>query len=235
MKKVIAIFGAGPGLGSSVAHRFGREGYAVALVARRRSNLDALVAELENSGIIAVSFTGDLGLESTITPVIHEIKNTLGRIDAVYYSPAGTEACLPASTMTVEMMRSRSEYLFLGLVGVVNNVLPDFKKNGQGAILAAFGGTASVGIPYMSGPAPAQAAARNYLMSLHGEVAQENIHVGIVTISAVIKGSAYHSTVEAGEADVPPDTDMPVIDPNILADKLWEAASGRGEVEFVCN
>lgn len=70
MKKVIAIFGAGPGLGASVAYQFSRKGYAVALVARRRSNLDVLVAELESSEIIAVPFTGELGFESTIAPVI---------------------------------------------------------------------------------------------------------------------------------------------------------------------
>jgi NAD(P)-dependent dehydrogenase (short-subunit alcohol dehydrogenase family) len=34
MPRNIAIFGAGPGLGRSVALRFGREGFRVALVAR---------------------------------------------------------------------------------------------------------------------------------------------------------------------------------------------------------
>lgn len=40
MGKVIAIFGVGPGLGISMAWRFGREGYAVALVACRNAPLE---------------------------------------------------------------------------------------------------------------------------------------------------------------------------------------------------
>ena len=41
MSKSIAVFGAGPGLGQAVARRYAREGYAVTLVARRRSHLTA--------------------------------------------------------------------------------------------------------------------------------------------------------------------------------------------------
>ena len=36
MSKTIAVFGAGPGMGRSVARRFGREGFQVALVAATR-------------------------------------------------------------------------------------------------------------------------------------------------------------------------------------------------------
>ncbi len=37
----IAIVGAGPGLGAAVARRFGREGFAVALISRDQAKLDA--------------------------------------------------------------------------------------------------------------------------------------------------------------------------------------------------
>ncbi|HEV7948517.1 MAG TPA: SDR family NAD(P)-dependent oxidoreductase, partial [Glaciihabitans sp.] len=36
---VIAIVGAGPGLGAAVARRFGREGFSVALISRDQSKL----------------------------------------------------------------------------------------------------------------------------------------------------------------------------------------------------
>ena len=35
--KTIAVFGVGPGMGRAVAHRFGREGFQVALVARNQT------------------------------------------------------------------------------------------------------------------------------------------------------------------------------------------------------
>lgn len=41
---VIAIIGAGPGLGRSIARRFGREGFTVALISRTAPKLDRLTA-----------------------------------------------------------------------------------------------------------------------------------------------------------------------------------------------
>ena len=38
----IAIVGANPGLGAAVARKFGREGFAVALIARNWTKLEAL-------------------------------------------------------------------------------------------------------------------------------------------------------------------------------------------------
>ena len=42
----ILIIGAGPGLSTSIARRFGREGYAVTLVARNEQNLSTLAGQL---------------------------------------------------------------------------------------------------------------------------------------------------------------------------------------------
>src|SRR5580704_17592796 len=60
MSKTIAVFGAGPGMGRSVARRFGREGFQVALVARNQTRLDAYTGELAADGITAAGFAGDL-------------------------------------------------------------------------------------------------------------------------------------------------------------------------------
>ncbi|MEO3804999.1 SDR family NAD(P)-dependent oxidoreductase [Nonomuraea sp. B1E8] len=49
-----------PGLGVSVARRFGREGFRLALVARRKDRLDAPVEQLAGEGIEAAAFTADL-------------------------------------------------------------------------------------------------------------------------------------------------------------------------------
>ena len=53
MSKTIAVFGAGPGMGRSVARRFGREGFRVALVARNQERLAAFTEELAGDGIDA--------------------------------------------------------------------------------------------------------------------------------------------------------------------------------------
>src|SRR6266436_1846423 len=47
------LFGAGPGVGRSVALRVGRGGFQVALVARNQTRLDAYTGELAADGITA--------------------------------------------------------------------------------------------------------------------------------------------------------------------------------------
>ena len=45
-KPVAVVAGAGPGNGAALARRFVAAGYAIALLARNRENLDAILGEL---------------------------------------------------------------------------------------------------------------------------------------------------------------------------------------------
>jgi len=76
MSRVIAIFGAGPGLGASIARRFAAEGFRVALVARRKDRLDALVDQLAAEGIEAAGFTADLAAPDEIPAAVAAIRET---------------------------------------------------------------------------------------------------------------------------------------------------------------
>ena len=58
MPASIVVFGAGPGLGRSVARRYARSGYTVVLVARRLAPLEALAADLARAGATAHVVTG---------------------------------------------------------------------------------------------------------------------------------------------------------------------------------
>lgn len=85
--KTLAIFGAGPGLGAAVAARFGREGYRVALVARRAGPLEERVAELGRAGVHAAPFPGDLTDIGGIPALVRAIEEKLGAIDVALYAP----------------------------------------------------------------------------------------------------------------------------------------------------
>lgn len=60
MKPALLICGHGPGIGHSVARRFGRAGHPLHLVARREDRLDAAVAALRQEGIAATAHACDL-------------------------------------------------------------------------------------------------------------------------------------------------------------------------------
>src|ERR1700759_5558376 len=91
MTSTIAVFGAGPGLGRSIARRFGQEGYQVALVARTRARLDAMTEELTAEGIQATGFTADLTDKASLPDTVAAITERLGHIDVLAYSPGGLD------------------------------------------------------------------------------------------------------------------------------------------------
>ena len=57
--KVAAILGVGPGLGAAVARRFAREGFAVALMARKEESVAGVREEIEGQGGTALPVTAD--------------------------------------------------------------------------------------------------------------------------------------------------------------------------------
>ena len=232
MSKTIAIFGAGSGLGTSVARRFGAEGYRVALVARRLEPLERLTDALTAEGIEAAPFTADLADEDAAVAVLDAIRERLGRIDVLYYAPVSIETgFIPARELRAGALRDLLQLYVLTPVELVHAVLPEMLERGDGAILVGHGHTAIAPRAHMSGVGPAMAAMRNYLHSLHDELAGSGIYVGTLAITAMIARSAAHSALTSGTIDLPPD--LPVVDPDELADRLWELATERDEVELV--
>lgn len=84
---VIAIIGAGPGLGAAVARRFGREGFSVALISRDQSKLDAMAAELGLAGVTAKGYSADVRVPAELEDALGRAAADLGAISVLQYSP----------------------------------------------------------------------------------------------------------------------------------------------------
>ncbi|GID26712.1 SDR family NAD(P)-dependent oxidoreductase [Paractinoplanes brasiliensis] len=95
----IAIVGAGPRLGLSIAKVFGRNGFSVALVARTQDKLDRLAVELGESGIDAAGFAADIMDRPPLIAAFTGIKERFGTIDVLEFSPAPHNP-VPGITMT---------------------------------------------------------------------------------------------------------------------------------------
>lgn len=229
MSRTIAVFGAGSGLGTAVARRFGADGYRVALIARREGPLADLAARLTAEGVEAAALPADLGRPEDIPALVNRIRERFGRIDVVTYAPYDGRAFTPAADLTPDALRPLTDVMVHGLVQVVHEVLPEMIDRGDGVILAAGGGSALTGLPHMSGMGPAMAGARNYLQSLHAEVAGKGVYVGALYVTAVIENSAAHQTT----FNHPEFRHLPVVSPGELADALAEMSVKRDPFERV--
>ncbi|HEX3807482.1 MAG TPA: SDR family NAD(P)-dependent oxidoreductase [Gaiellaceae bacterium] len=231
MAKSIGVFGAGPGLGQAVARRYAREGYEVALVARDRSRLDAFAEDLAGIGARSHVITADLADPDAVPGLAEQIRAAIGHLDAFYYAPTPGEGFVPAAELTPERARDFMPLIFYSFLALVQQFLPQMIQQRSGAILTAQGASTLHGLPNMSGSGPAQAAQRNYLQSLHAEVSDKGVYVGMVYIGAVIENSAFHRWSEETKAAGTGRHWGPTVDPDYLADLLWNMHNTTGETE----
>ncbi len=161
------------------------------------------------------------------------MRGLAGSPDAIYYAPTPSGGFMPAGSLTPEQAQDFMPLTFYTLVALVQEFLPDMVARGDGAILTAQGASSVQGLPYMSGPGPAQAAQRNYLQSLHGEVAGQGVYVGMLYIGAAIEGSAFHTEMERAKAAGEPVWEMATVDPAVLAEMLWSMHRQKGEAEVI--
>jgi short-subunit dehydrogenase len=229
MSKSIAVFGAGPGLGQAVAHRYAREGYDVVLVARRREPLRGLATDLASGGGTVHVMSADLSDSSAVPALAEQVRSQVGHLGTLYYAPIPDGDFVPAAELTAQRARDYLPLALYTLLDLVEEFLPDMLEQGDGAILTAQGASTLRGQPNMSGPGPAQAAQRNYLQSLHAEVARKGVYVGMLYIGAIIENSAFHTwtTTPGGAA-----RDWgPTVSPEHLADLLWNMQSRKDPAE----
>lgn len=230
-KKTIAIFGAGTGLGASLATRFGREGYRVALVARRPGPLEERVAELARSGIEAAAFPADITNLDGIPPLVRAIEQRFGAIDVAVYQPVGHVGFVPAVELDASKLQPMANIFTFAPIELSHAVLPGMLTRGNGAIVIVGGLTALVPMPGLSGVGPMMAAARNYIFALNAEVASKGVYAGTLNIGAVIENSAGFRAMTSGGAKLDPR--YPLISPDDIAQELWTLVTKRDRIEAI--
>jgi NADP-dependent 3-hydroxy acid dehydrogenase YdfG len=129
---VIAIIGAGPGLGRAIAKTFGDQGHTVALLSRTPAKLEPVVAELGDQGVQAAAFAADVLDRSSITSGLTAVKQRFGPVDVLEYSPANAQLpTAPATELTHDNVQIQLDFYAHGAVAAVNQVLPDMLERGS--------------------------------------------------------------------------------------------------------
>ncbi|HEX5656422.1 MAG TPA: SDR family NAD(P)-dependent oxidoreductase [Polyangiales bacterium] len=220
MSKTIVVIGYGPGISNSVAERFGREGFTVALVARNQEKLAAGVKALAAKNIRAQAFTADVSNPDALAPLFEKVRAALGPITAFHWN---AYAGGPADLVSVDAAALRLVYdvSVTSLVAAVQAALPDLKAQ-KGAVLATNGGFGldDDGVNKYAaeanfGPlAIANAAKQKLLGVLHPRLARDGVYAGQVIVTGMVKGTAWDS----GNA---------TIDPADVAEKFWRLFSAR--------
>lgn len=191
---VIAILGAGQGMGQAIGELFGSHGHKVALLSRNSGKLQPIVAELTANGIEAAAFRADVTDAASIKSGLAAVKARFGAIDVLEYSPSN--ATLPmaqASQITRDTLQPWLDFQLLGAIVAVAEVLPDMLERKSGTILVTTGASSvrpEIGYAPFAAAGVAMGALRNWAFALHAEVAPSGVQVGHVAIGTFIGQSA---------------------------------------------
>lgn len=180
--KTIAIVGAGPGLGLSLAKIFGKHDYQVALIARNKDKLDIYVQELKDFGVIAAAFPADVLDQEALKNALTKVKETFGGVDVLEYSPVPVTDVVPILDVTADNATLQFNHQVVGAITSVRAVLPEMMKQRSGAILFTTGMSAIKPVAMFGNVGLAMSALRNYAYALHDGVAEKGVYVGTLSI-----------------------------------------------------
>lgn len=189
----VVIVGAGPGLGLSLAKKFGKKNFDVALIARNQDSLDGYQSSLTEMNIRSAGFTADVTNEQQIADAFSQVRETFGRIDVLVYN-AAVIAPVSAAETTAQIANQHLQVNIMGGISSAQQVIPEMLERRQGTIFFTGGGAAELtATPILTTLSIGKSGLRSYAHCLHDELKGQGVYVGMLSIAGVIEEGTYFS------------------------------------------
>jgi NADP-dependent 3-hydroxy acid dehydrogenase YdfG len=132
--RVAVVTGASSGIGEATAKALAREGYAVALAARREDRINELAEQISSGGGKALSVPTDVANAASAQRLIQTTKDELGSVD-VLVNNAGVMLLGPILGADLEHWQRMVNVNVLGLMYCTHTALPIMQEQGSGHIV----------------------------------------------------------------------------------------------------
>jgi hypothetical protein len=184
--KVALITGASAGIGRATAKLFAQEGAKLVIGARRKEELDALVAEIEADGGEAVTLAGDVRSEDYARALVALAIERYGRLD-IAFNNAGTLGEAGPSTGVSEA--GWTDAIAINLTGSflgAKHQIAEMVKHGGGSVIftSTFVGY-SFAFPGVAAYAASKAGLIGLTQALAAEYGPQNVRVNAILPGAV--------------------------------------------------
>jgi NAD(P)-dependent dehydrogenase (short-subunit alcohol dehydrogenase family) len=168
--KVAIVTGASSGIGYAAAKLFAAEGACVVVTARRKAELDALVAQIVEAGGQAVAVAGDIREESTAKLVVDTAVHHFGGLDIAFNNAGALGEMKPVPDISLEGWQDALAVNLTSAFLGAKYQLPAMITRGGGSLIftSTFVGH-TVGMPHMA----AYAASKAGLIGLTQVIATE--------------------------------------------------------------
>ena len=209
--------GVGPGLGASVARRFAREGFAVALMARKEESVAGVREEIEGNGGAALYASADATDPASVEVAFGQVRDKIGDPEVFVYNAGAFQM---GGVLEVDSRRFDECFKAncAGAFYAAQQVLPAMIESGRGTILFT-GATASLrGSARFSALAVGKFGLRALAQSMAREFGPQGIHVAHVIIDGQINTPRMR--------EMSPDREEhTMLSPEAIADTYWRLHS----------
>ncbi|WP_167343097.1 SDR family NAD(P)-dependent oxidoreductase [Nonlabens sp. SY33080] len=211
MKNAI-IIGAGPGLSTGLAQKFGNEDFQIGLISRNPQKLESQVSDLSKQGIKAFYATADAYRSAQLDKAIDDLKSQMGSVHTLIYNAAALKMKNLMEETTEEIVED-FKISTANAFHTVKKLHPDLKTE-KGVVLFTGGAFALQPSAQFGSLSLGKSALRNLAFQLNDSLKEDGIFVGTVTIDGYIQHeSETHS-------------------PAILAEKFWQLHQERSQIEI---
>ena len=217
-QKKIWITGASSGIGRAVAEKFAKEGWKVAVSARREEILNEM-SKNENIFSFPLDVTNFDNCRSTFDKILKKF----GNIDICFLC-SGTYDPKKEQEINIEQNKFVMNVNYFGTLNCVKAVEEYFKKEKKGHISIVSSIAGYRGLPNSSGYGPSKAALTNFAESIYFDFKKYNVKVSVVS-------PGFIKTPLTDKNEFP----MPFLrSPEFAADKIYKGLikSNSFEIDF---
>lgn len=215
--KSCIVLGLGPSTGASVARRFAKAGYSIAVAARRAEHLDPLVSEIEKAGGKAIAVQTDATDEAAVKELVQRTETDLGPLGVAVYNASGR---VKGSILDLDAAEVMNAWKISCLGGFLlgREAARRMVPQKEGTILFTGATSGMRGSAEFAGFAIGKFGLRALAQSMARELGPKGIHVAYANIDGQI-----HTPRQAHlAADRLPDA---MLDPEAIAESYFQLHS----------
>ena len=199
------VIGAGPGIGTSVAQRFAREGLPISVLARSRITVDTALAALDDVSAERLGLTVDVTDEAALRAALDQAVDRFGVPEVLVYNAALIQSDV-LGELTARQQLDAWAVNVVGAISAIAHLGPAMTDVGEGTILITGGRPEP--IPEVTSLSLGKAGVRALTELLARAYEPAGVHVATVTVAgAVAPGTAF--------------------DPDEIAEEYWKLHAQR--------
>jgi 3-oxoacyl-[acyl-carrier protein] reductase len=198
--KTALVTGAGKGIGKAIAIALAKEGVNVALLARTKTDLEKVAAEIDELGVETAIVTADVTNISSVNQAVEQVQQELGFID-ILINNAGTASFGKFMELEPDHWEQIIKVNLMGPYYVTRAVLPAMISQKTGDIVNISSTAGQRGSAVTSAYSASKFGLIGLSESLMQEVRKHNIRVTTLTPSTVATDLAVELKLTDGNPD----------------------------------